>query len=229
MGAMAYLIVNKQLEHLKSIVVLNDSGQHRDTQLIARTMVEGLALIYWAAADRDKRPLQWRACAWVEEFTILYGKPEYAKYKEEIETMLKTFCTSFLKPSSRGKSIGEITPADYVRGCRWEETATGVFNNVAIRKIFVDAGLEPIYKTYYADTSNWVHWNPIGIAEALNSESGFPTYDRETQYIGAIGYISGFNSLLQSAKFLNGHLKLGFNETLDDLEKDFHANSQPTT
>ena len=50
MGFMAFLIVNKQLEHLKSIIILNDNGQYRDTQLIARTMAEGLALIYWAVS-----------------------------------------------------------------------------------------------------------------------------------------------------------------------------------
>jgi hypothetical protein len=74
MGYMAFLIVNRQLEHLNSIIALNGIQQYRDTQLITRTMLEGLALIYWASKEKDKRPLQWSNCVWIEEFRRYYGK-----------------------------------------------------------------------------------------------------------------------------------------------------------
>ena len=182
-----------------------------------------------AATDPKKRPLKWIACAWVEEFVSYYGTPNNHEYKKEIENNLTIYCTEFLKTSSKGKSISEITPTDFIRGCRWEEKAEGVFNNVSIKKVFETTGLKSIYETYYANTSNWVHWNPIGIAEALKPGSAVPTYGKETKYLGAIGYISGFKCFLQSAKFLNGYFKLEFDKALDTLEKDFDANSGPTT
>jgi hypothetical protein len=228
MGFMALSIVSKQLEHLKSICVLVDAQQYRDSKLITRTMVEGLALIYWAAKDPKTRPLEWRACSWVEEFARLYGTPHYPVYKKEIETMLSAHCTPFLKPSSKHKSLSEITPNDYTRGCRWEEVEEGVFSNVTIKKIFQDAGLEQIYQTYYADTSNWTHWNPIGIGEALQHESDKLAYGNETKYLGALAYITGFNVLLQSARFLNDYFKMDFNKTLDELYGEFCAGSGPT-
>jgi hypothetical protein len=229
MGLMAFLIVNKQLEHLKSIIILNNNQQYRDTQLIARTMAEGLALIYWASQDQDKRPLQWRSCAWVEEFARYYGKTEYTEYTKEIEVMLSTLCKPFLRAASKNKTMSEITPNDYIRSCRWDEMDDGIFKTVNIKKTFEDAGIKLIYESYYASASNWAHWNPIGIAEAIKPGSGVPNYSKETKYLGAIGYISGFKFLLQSTKFLNGYFKLEFNETLDELEKDFDANSGPTT
>jgi hypothetical protein len=229
MGLMAFLIENKQLEHLKSIKILNDNKQYRDTQLIARTMAEGLALIYWASQDPDKRPLQWRSCAWVEEFVNYYGKKEHAEYKKEIEVMLSKLCKPFLKPGSKNKSMSKITPDDYVRSCRWEEMTGGVYKVANIKKTFGDAGIKRIYETYYANASNWAHWNPIAIAEALKTESDVPNYSKETKYLGAIGYICGFKFLMQSTKFLNGYFKLEFDETLDELERTFDANSGPTT
>jgi hypothetical protein len=99
MGFMAFCIVNKQLEHLKSICVLIDDNQHRDTQLITRTMIEGLAILYWASQEPG-RPLHWRVCPWVEEFRRLYGKTIDPSYKKEMDKML-----SYLPPRRNSSSM----------------------------------------------------------------------------------------------------------------------------
>jgi hypothetical protein len=226
MGFMAFCILNKQLEHLKSICILVDNNQYRDTQLITRTMIEGLALLYWASQD-SARPLRWRAYPWVEEFRRLYGKAIDPSYKEEMENMLRTVCAHFLKPKAKGKPQTEITPGDYVKGCRWE-MADGKIQPVKIRRVFEDANIGSLYNDFYSDTSNWVHWNAIAIGEALQRTGETVAYSKKTKYLGAIAYVSGFMVLFQSAMFLNDYFNIGSTKDLSDLYDEFKNNSGPT-
>src|SRR3989339_687799 len=54
---MSLSFVSKQIDHLKTIRILVDMGQHKDAELIARSMIEGLFLLLWAARDPSTRPL----------------------------------------------------------------------------------------------------------------------------------------------------------------------------
>ena len=59
-GEFALLLVAfvwKQEDHAEAILSL---GRHRDTQLVARSMIEGLCQLKWAAKDPDERANRWR-------------------------------------------------------------------------------------------------------------------------------------------------------------------------
>src|SRR4051794_5958090 len=51
LGNMICFISRKLIEHTRSILVLTDEHLDRDAALIARTMLESLALLKWAEGD----------------------------------------------------------------------------------------------------------------------------------------------------------------------------------
>src|SRR5688572_6731156 len=71
LGFMLLTYVSKQCEHLQSIRVLVDAGRDRDALLIVRTMVEGHALLFWAAREPERLPLLWKAFAFVADWRTM--------------------------------------------------------------------------------------------------------------------------------------------------------------
>lgn len=53
---MLLCFVSKQAEHFQSALALVRTGLSRDAALIARSMMEGLSLLTWAAQEPSTRP-----------------------------------------------------------------------------------------------------------------------------------------------------------------------------
>jgi hypothetical protein len=68
---MALCFLSKQIDHTQSVLALIPS---RDVILIARSMIEGLCQLLWAAQEPDRLPLQWRAFAWVHDWRVMQAK-----------------------------------------------------------------------------------------------------------------------------------------------------------
>ena len=71
LGCMAVLFLYRQIDHLQSIITLIPN---KDTILIARSMIEGLCQILWAAQQPEERPLKWRAFAYVSDWRLIEAK-----------------------------------------------------------------------------------------------------------------------------------------------------------
>ena len=71
LGFMALCFLVRQTNHIQSIVKLIPN---RDSILIARSMVEGLYQLLWAAQEPTKRPLKWRVFAYVHDWRLLQKK-----------------------------------------------------------------------------------------------------------------------------------------------------------
>jgi hypothetical protein len=230
LGFMELTFVSKQLEHIKSVCKLADADQYQDASIIARVMVEGLAILYWANAAPKERPLNWRAYIWIDQFRRSYGKPDYPEHKAEIELMLKTYCRQYLKPEFKGKPQNEITPDNYRINWRWDENQEAKFVKIAITEIFKETGLKDLYEKFYIPASGWVHWDSISMAEAIHrGADGSVTWGAETKYMGAVALASGFHALFGSAQLLNEHFSLGFSDRLKKLYEDYIAKKEPTT
>ena len=65
LSLMAWCFLSKQIDHLRSVDKLIPS---RDAILVARTIIEGLCQLLWAAQEPATRPFQWRAFAWVQKW-----------------------------------------------------------------------------------------------------------------------------------------------------------------
>jgi hypothetical protein len=217
LGMMSLAFVSKQLEHLKSIIILVDGGQYRDAFGLSRIMVKGYGLLDWANRDSN-RARNWRAYVWVEQFRYSYGKPANAEQKKGLEVALMVNCRQFLLPESKNKSQEEITPKDYLIKWHREEDDKSKFVKRTIEEIFKSIGLEKIHSSVYADASGWVHWNPFQIADTFQITEATITYDFiETKYLGAVAIVAAFHSLFGSSALLNDHFELGLSDSLDKI------------
>lgn len=223
--------VVKQVDHLKSVLILVKSEQYQDALGISRVMAEGLALLYWANEEPKERPLNWRAYVWVDQFKRLYGKPAYAEHKAEIELALDKYCRQYLNDASKGKVQKDIVPDDYLVGWRREDDA--VKNKLTPKKVkgvFKDAGLEKIHEALYSPASGWLHWDSISMAESIqrNPDGSIEYGARDLKYIGAQAIATGFHALFGTVTLLNENFKLGLNARLKELFDGYIAKKELT-
>ena len=223
---MGATFVCKQLEHLKSILILVDAGQYNDAWSIARVMVEGLAILQWANTEPSKHPLNWRAYVWVDQFKMLYGTPEYDKHKAEIDEALDKQCRQYLKAESKDKPQKDIIPDDYLTGWRREDDENGKFINKRVINIFKDVGLENIHEGIYSPASGWIHWDSMSMAKCIErSPEGAIKWTVDLKYLGAAALSSGIHALYASAMILDGNFDLGFASKLTEAFKTHPRNA----
>jgi hypothetical protein len=112
---MALCFLSKQIDHTRSVLALIPS---RDVVLIARSMIEGLCQLLWAAEDPDRLPLQWRAFAWVHDWRVMQtknaaGEPVDPKRRAGIESALRLYGDQFLTTKAKiARDNSTPLPAD---------------------------------------------------------------------------------------------------------------------
>ncbi|MGD0954566.1 MAG: DUF5677 domain-containing protein [Methanotrichaceae archaeon] len=223
---MTCTFVCKQLSHIQSVVALVDVGQYKDALTISRVMAEGYAILSWANQEPSVHPLDWRAYVWIEQFKHLYGKPDYAKHKTEIEYMLNMYCRKFLK-KAKNKPQADIVPTDYLPNWRADDNKKSEFVNITVKKIFEDSKLKDIHGVLYIPASGWVHWDSFSMAETIERKpDGGIKCGLDPKYLGAVALASGINALFGSASLLDGHLKLGFDGRLNDLYRNIEEGTK---
>lgn len=207
LGAMGIIFAAKQVEHLRSIVILTDAGQFPDTMLIGRAMLEGMVVLLWAARDPDQRPYKWRTHAIVHDLELLLEKKEAGDVvpedlEEEIWNMVRNHGRQFLKKGLT--EVDEPDPSKYKS--RWHLNDQGQV--VTIKEMFDDFEAPLLYDVYRS-LSNWVHWNAAGVGSGLTSSGNRVRIDWGSPDSAAVATAVGFQSLAQTIRFLDSHLALG--------------------
>lgn len=160
LGYMAWVFACRQMDHLKSVVILIENGQHMDAGLVARSMLEGLALVLWPDG-----PMLWRRYAFVSDWKklrkILKHTPEDRKRMKWIEQVLADSGAIFhsdkaLKAQAKGRSVDD----PYREPQHW--TGRGM------PFIAEKAGVVTEYKEFYRRFSAWLHWNVTSFSELLD-------------------------------------------------------------
>ncbi|MCX6677239.1 MAG: DUF5677 domain-containing protein [Methanothrix sp.] len=224
LALMSLCFVSKQIEHLRSIRILVDVKQYRDAGLIARSMIEGLCILLWAAHKPQIRPLHWKAYAWVEDYKLMLKKEKAGEevdpaYKSRIIEQLGTYGSEFLTPKAKKKQENHLPlPRDPYRN-RW------IYQNVY--EICKEVEGDLLYEKIYRETSQWIHWTIKGMSSAIHQKDMNFAYTNASADMGATALASGFQSLLESAKLLDSHLTLGFGDKLDNIlarYTKFHRN-----
>lgn len=212
---MALCFVSAQIEHLDSIVILVGKGQHRDAELVARSMIEGLFLLKWAAGEAAIRPFRWRAYSWVQDFQRLEEEEESGRkiepsLKTTILEQLKIYGPQFFTEKAK-KCLSKglpFPPKPY------QHTWYGDLNLWDICK---EVKGELLYKNIYRETSEWIHWTPRGLGKNLEHDEGHVNYARPTDNQAYTALASGFQALLESLSLLNNHLGLGLEGQLKEM------------
>jgi hypothetical protein len=222
LALMSLCFVSKQNEHLQSIRILVESRRYRDAGLIARSMIEGLCILLWSARKPQKRPLQWKSYAWVEDYKLMLKKEKAGEkvdpaIKSRIGEQLRIYSAEFLQKPKKRQNCQSHLPSDPYRN-RW------IDQNV--HDICKEVEGDLLYEKIYRETSQWIHWTIRGMSSAIRRDDLTFVYINTSADMGATALASGFQSLFQSAKLLNDHLKLGYDERLMDLiaeYSDFHS------
>jgi hypothetical protein len=218
LGMMSITFSAKQAEHMLSVQTLVDARRFADASVIARVMLEGLALLIWSNRAPDERPRAWRAYSLVFDLQTLRSKQATgmmldADVEQDLLDRLTHEASQFLRQG------GDPTdPASYK--ARWHLDDEG--KGLRITDILKDLN-DPKLVDLYGELSNWIHWNAKGIGSGLKRDGDLVRIDWSAQYRGALALAVGFQSLFQSLEVLDSRLHLGYAEKLDDLRRRYVA------
>lgn len=214
-GFMALCFLSKQTSHTRSILTL---GEAKDVGLIARSMLEGLCQLLWAANDPHTRALRWRAFAWVHDWRtmqtqIAAGESVNAEQGTAIEEALRHYGDQFLTRRARAARQGGERELDDPYCSNW----TGH----SVRQIFDWVKGERLYARLYKPFSDWHHWSPSGLATAVSSRQGGVVYSSTSVADAATALATAFQCLLRTIDLADGYLGLGFAPRVAELRRNY--------
>jgi hypothetical protein len=216
LGFMALCFLSKQIDHARSVLALIPS---RDAVLIARSMIEGLAQLLWAASKPDVLPLQWRAFVWVHDWRFLQEKEKNGEGVDEarriiIDDALREFGEPFLKKKEKGtRDSGGIMSDDPYHD-NWRAGYT-------IKNICKDVEGEDMYDLLYGPFSDWHHWGVASLGQCLNRQNGHVSYSSLSHSDSARALAVAFQCVLQTAELIEDKLAIGVGPKLSELRNDY--------
>lgn len=219
LALMALCFTRKEAEHLRSILALVRAAQYRDAVLIARSMIEGLALLTWAAREPSTRPALWRRFAWIEDWRLMReqarsGEPLDPLESNTVEEQVLKFGDHFLSRAAQDAlRAGASLPADPY----WPYWHEGK----SVAKIFQELQGVPLYQSVYSATSRWIHWSPRGLGAPPDGDGDHPDGEARAPESAAAALAAGFQTALETATRLDAHLHLGFAGRLSDLRDEY--------
>ena len=221
LGFMALCFLSKQIDHMQSIVTLIPS---RDTILVARSMIEGLCQLLWAAQEPAIRPLQWRAFACIHDWRLLQekiaqGEKVPPKDRTAIKKRLKKYGDQFLKKNAKtAKTLGKPLPPDPYHD-NWR-------CGYQLQQICESVGGADLYRYLYGPFSDWHHWGVGGLGKAIKLQGNQVVYTSLSPSDLASALASGFQCLLETIELTDKHLSLGLESKISELRDDYVAYRQ---
>lgn len=202
----------KQLEHSSGVLIL---GEHPDSSLIARSMMEGMWQLKWAAADPQLRAERWRAFSIIYDWRVLRdklaaGSPEVTKERlKRLEDRLPEVHEQFLtNRARRARDAGRPLPAD-----PYQPTWSGL----SVRQLAEAANGLGMYAGPYDDFSDRHHWSPAGIGYGIRRHGAKLSYLGRASTMEATALSIAFQCLLECSVLLSEYLKTEYDERFMDL------------
>lgn len=205
----------KQIEHSHSLLKLKSSI---DTALIARSMLEGLTQMLWVTKDPRRRPLLWRAFAFVIDWRLLQRQrsqgltidPAIERHtRRGINHYGKWFLT---KEARRELAAGKPLPKDPYTKNWYGERETDIFR---------DVGGTILLEGAYVPFSEWHHWRPGAFGRLLSFDESTSTFSMTTSDPSqlAMALATGFQCLWQTMQVFNARCRLGIGRDLQRLRR----------
>jgi hypothetical protein len=213
---MALCFLSKQIDHTQSVLALIPS---RDVILIARSMIEGLCQLLWAAQEPDRLPLQWRAFAWVHDWRVMQAKNATGEainpeQRAAIENALDLYGDQLLTTKAKkAQDNGIPLPADpYHKDWRIGRQ---------IFQICESIGATDLYRYLYDPFSDWHHWGAGGLGEAITRPENQVVYSSLSPTDIASALAVAFQCLWQTVELTNQHLGLGMTSKISELRNEY--------
>lgn len=218
LGFMALCFLSKQIDHMQSIVTLIPN---RDATLVARTMIEGLCQLLWAARNPATRPLQWRAYVWVHDWRVMQartarGETVTPDQRRAIENALQKYGDQFLtRKAKAARSKQTPLPPDPYRN-NWRL-------GVQLREIFESIEGADLYREIYEPFSDWHHWGAGAVGKAIGRQGNRVVYSSLSSTDSATALASGFQCLYQTAELTDEHLSIGLVSKISEVRNEYGA------
>lgn len=202
----------KQLEHAAGVLLL---GQHPDSSLVARSMMEGMWQLKWASQDRQARAHRWRAFAIIYDWRVLReklaaGSPEVTvERRQRIEGRLPEVHEQFLSPRARrNRDKAMPLPTD-----PYQTTWSGL----RVRELAEATDGLVLYAGPYEDFSDRHHWSPASIGFGIRQQGARLYYEGITPTTEATVLSISFQCLMECSLVLTDYLKTDYEDSLMDL------------
>jgi len=203
LGFMALCFLSRQVDHIQSVIRL---VPNRDATLIARSMIEGLCQLCWAAQTPIELPLKWRTFGYVhdwrrQQIKINRGESITPDQQASNEIGLKKYGNLFYTKEAR-KAVSQNLPLPldpYHRDWKC---------GMQIKQICDCVNAGDLYQEVYKSFSEWHHWDTAGIGEALSWNNNKVTFSSLSPSNSAMALAVGFQCLIQTIELTNNHLSL---------------------
>ena len=180
LGFMLATFAPRQVDHLHGVGYLLKGECYAQAGILARAMLEGFALLYWAKDDVD-RARRWRAYSLVHDLRLLRQKQTAGEeiapdHEEELLGRLRSDAQVFLKSGPKKNVTDHVlgNPDSYRRV--WTVDSDG--DHLTISAII--EGLDADLKRLYSHFSRNVHWDIVGMAPYLSrASSGYEIATRQ--------------------------------------------------
>jgi hypothetical protein len=170
---MAACFVSRQVDHLRGVLTLVDKGLDSEALVLARSMLEGMIQLLWAAQDPDERPLRWRAFSLIEDWLLAQRADPASTTVEETEwraldARVRSEGVPFLTRRAKNAiASGDAPPPDPYHD-NW-------FGGGKIRDMFDQTSGADLWSLYGRASEN-VHWTPRGLGSSLVRREGSIVY-----------------------------------------------------
>jgi len=211
---MTWCFLQRQAEHLPSLVSL---VPHKDTLLIARSMVEGYCQLLWAAQEPEVRAKRWRAFVWVAQWRTIAGlakagyRDEPEKLTEATRAVLQLGDLLLTSAGQKAAAAGESLQDHMHRNWRAGTSLTQILEDIESRE-FVDL----LYDPY----SDWHHWGVWEIGQCMKWTPGHITFTGESPADSASALTMGIKSASRTMRLADEYLQLGFASEIDSFLDD---------
>jgi hypothetical protein len=206
---MMFMFFYKQVTHMHSLLALKYS---QDTALVARSMLEGWAMLQ-VARKNVRRAKQWRFFYTVSNWRRLKeadaaGNAVPEQTRKRVESDVKKYGPLYLTPEPDVATEPEKHAAwlDDPYHQNWR-------CNVKISRFFEILDMQAIYKRLYGRLAAWHHWD-VDAVESVVTRKGTPTgilttFWKESPARSCEALFSGIMALLASAATVDETYKTG--------------------
>lgn len=189
----------KQIHHAEGVLALAD---HADTALVARSMLEGLALWKWACAE-PSRALRWRMYSAITDWRLMGELTRRGAHLDDeargaIASRLIELGDDFLNSDARDRKAQgrELQKDPWVS--RWYQPQ--------LRQVFAAVGEEALYTGQYQSMSEWHHWSPGGIGPRATMEQDTLGFRPRSLMMQSMAMSVAFTCLAETTLLLARHL-----------------------
>ncbi len=216
---MCGLFLVNQLHYLEDLVLL---APGRSTEVIGRTMVEGLIKLSWVEEDSAKRSSRWFNYFWFQELKTL---ARLEARGEDVSNDKATLLVQLLDRAlihlnddgNKALESGEaLNPFGHFKS-DWTGKSTYDLTRTP--------DLKNIYSRFFDPYNDWVHWSAKGLLKCSDTSGVGINYTYRSYYQSVSSLIAGITSLLGCLKIWLRAFELEVPKNVKALEDAFRPYS----